>query len=133
MLQELLFCLLKNEKAFPKEDSDVTGVIYTVSVLIPCTFIKATSFAITSKAIIDSSFILQFANSQDDLVILEEESHHPILTILKDKGPLTLKLEAIIESEEKPQEKSVNIPILNKRQQRNIKQPSKLKNYPKWD
>ena len=67
---------------------------------MPCTFIKALSFIISSEAIIDSSLIVNYTVTQDDLIIMEEESYHTILTIHKDKGPRTVTAEAVIEVEE---------------------------------
>ena len=67
---------------------------------MPCTFIKAPSFIISSEAMIDSSLIVNYTVTQDDLIIMEEESCHTILTIQKDKGPRTVTAEAFIEVEE---------------------------------
>ena len=47
------FFLLITEKEFCKEDENITGTVYTESLLMPCTFIKAPSFIILSEALID--------------------------------------------------------------------------------
>ena len=84
---------------------------------------------------IDSSLIVnytQYTVTQDDLIIMEEESYHTILTIQKDKGPRTVTEEAVIEVEEVPEDPN-HIPTLNRRPLRTSRLPSKFANYQKWD
>ena len=137
------FFLLIAEKDVFEGDLTISGIIYTESALMPCTFVKVESFNVTVDAIIAVDFSIDCKVDQDNLMILDEESYHQIISLQRDRGPRSTAEEKSIEMEEEESNegcgenntgpKETEAPTLNRHSLWAIRVPLKFASYQKWD
>ena len=102
------------------------------------------SFNVTVDAIIAVDFSIDFKVDQDDLMILDEESYHQIISLQRDRGPRSTAEEKSIEMEEEEESnegcgenimgpKETEAPTLNRHSLQAIRVPLTFASYQKWD
>ena len=58
------------------------------------------TFTVTAEAIIDVEFPVKCQVDQEDLMLLDEESYHQIISFQRDRGAICSAVERSIEMEE---------------------------------
>ena len=85
--KSLLFLRIQDESFYPKMKGyilEICIISFSESALLPCTFLKIDTFNFTVKAVIPVDFSVKCQVDQEDLIIMDEESYHQILSLQRD-------------------------------------------------